>query len=100
MGGERAGKDQVKAKATKPEQSRKRPATVTARKLLEANSSRMLHHLSRAPLLEQNDCTFAQSKGFPRRRPISTRVDVFMQHPLERSDKRQIAKSAARESRP
>src|ERR1700738_2421531 len=50
MGGERAGNDQVKAKATKPEQSRKRPATVTARKLLEANSSRMLHHLSRAPL--------------------------------------------------
>jgi hypothetical protein len=40
-------------KATKPEQSRTRPATVTARKLLETNSSRMVHRLSRA-LLEGN----------------------------------------------
>jgi len=37
--------DQENAKATRPEQSRTRPATVTARKLLEANSSRMAHHL-------------------------------------------------------
>jgi hypothetical protein len=82
--------DQVNAIATKPEQSRIRPATVTARKLLEANSSRMVHHLSlgnaghrldyRAPLLEQNDCPVAQSKGFPPRRSISTAGDVFMQH--------------------
>jgi len=35
--------DQVNANATKPEQSNTRPATVTARKLLEANSSRMVH---------------------------------------------------------
>jgi hypothetical protein len=70
--------------ATKPEQSRTRPATVTARKLLEANSSRMVHRLPFAPLLEQNDCHFAQSKGFPSRRPVSTRGDDFMQHPLER----------------
>jgi hypothetical protein len=84
--------DQVNAIATKPEQSRIRPATVTARKLLEANSSRMVHHLSlgnaghsldyRAPLLEQNDCPVAQSKGFPPRRSISTAGDVFMQHLL------------------
>ena len=38
--------DQVIARATKPEQSRTRPAMATARKLLEANSSRMVHHLS------------------------------------------------------
>jgi hypothetical protein len=41
-----ASTDQVNAIATKPEQSRTRPAMVTARKLLEANSSRMVHHLS------------------------------------------------------
>jgi hypothetical protein len=37
--------DQLKAKATKPEQSKTIPVTVTARKPLEANSSRMVHHL-------------------------------------------------------
>ncbi len=65
---------------------------VTARKLLEANSSRMVHHTYRSGMLvtvstialEQNDCPFAQSKGFLARRPISTGVDVFMQHPLGR----------------
>jgi hypothetical protein len=46
----------------------------------------MAHRLPFAPLLEQNDCHFAQSKGFPFRRPVSTRGDDFMQHPLERSD--------------
>jgi hypothetical protein len=30
---------------------------------------------------QQNDCPFAQSKGFPAGGPISIRVDVFMQHP-------------------
>src|ERR1700730_12248683 len=44
----------------------------------------MAHRLPFAPLLEQNDCHFAQSKGFPSRRPVSTRGDDFMQHPLER----------------
>ena len=44
----------------------------------------MVHRLPFAPLLEQNDCHFAQSKGFPSRRPVSTRGDDFMQHPLER----------------
>jgi hypothetical protein len=34
-------RDQVSAKTTKPEQSSRRPVTVTARKVLEANSSRM-----------------------------------------------------------
>jgi hypothetical protein len=52
---------QVNAKAAKPEQSRRRPATVTARKLFEANSSRMVTTY-RVPLLEENDCPFAQSK--------------------------------------
>jgi hypothetical protein len=70
----------VKAKATKPEQSRKRPATVTARKLLEANSSPMVHHLSHA-LLEWKNCADAQSKSIPFRDAISIRTDVLMQHP-------------------
>jgi hypothetical protein len=68
--GEGAGTDQVNAIATKPEQSRTRPAMVTARKLFEANSSRMVHHLSLGNaghrfdyrVLEQNDCPLAQSK--------------------------------------
>ena len=71
--------DQVNAKATKPEQSNTRPATVTARKLLEANSSRMVHRLSCAPARTE--------RPFPRtvkrisfRRPVSIRVDVLVQH--------------------
>ena len=63
---------------------------VTARKLFEANSSRMVHHLSLRNaghrfdyrVLEQNDCPLAQSKGFPAKRPISTAGDAFMQHPF------------------
>src|SRR5579859_4031650 len=47
--GRRGFVNQVNAKARKPEQSRTIPATATARKLLEANSSRMVHRLSRAP---------------------------------------------------
>jgi hypothetical protein len=39
----------VNAKATTPEKSRTTPATVTARKLFEANSSRMVHHRSLSP---------------------------------------------------
>jgi hypothetical protein len=42
----------VNAKATKPEHRRVRPATVTARKHLEANSSRMVHHRSLCPCPE------------------------------------------------
>jgi hypothetical protein len=38
-----ANTDQVNAMLIKPEQSSARPAMVTARKLLEANSSRMAH---------------------------------------------------------
>jgi hypothetical protein len=61
---------------------------VTARKPLEANSSRMVHHLSLGNaghrldyrMLEQNDCPVAQSKGFPAKRPISAVSDAFMQH--------------------
>jgi hypothetical protein len=34
-------RDQVSAKAIKPEQSNRRPVTITARKALEANSSRV-----------------------------------------------------------
>jgi hypothetical protein len=34
-------RDQVSAKANKPDESSRRPVTVTARKVLEANSSRM-----------------------------------------------------------
>jgi hypothetical protein len=55
---------QVNAKATSPEQSNTRPATVTARKLLEANSSPMVHHLVVRPA-QANDCPVAQSKGLP-----------------------------------
>jgi hypothetical protein len=40
---------QLTARATTPEKSRTTPATVTARKLLEANSSRMVHHRSLSP---------------------------------------------------
>ena len=83
--GQVAGSDQVNAIATKPEQSRTRPATVTARKLLEANSSRMAHHLSLenagyrldyCTLLEQNDCPLAQSKEFPWKRQFSAGVMI------------------------
>ena len=53
---------QVNARATNPEQSNTTPATVTARKLLEANSSRMVHHLIVYAPLEANDWPAAQSK--------------------------------------
>jgi hypothetical protein len=36
----------------------------------------MAYRLAFAPLLEQNDCHFAQSKGFPSSRPVSTRVMI------------------------
>jgi hypothetical protein len=64
----------VKAKATKPEQSRKRPATVTARNALDENSSRMVHHLSRAPVLEWKDCAGAQSNAFLSSDAVSDRL--------------------------
>jgi hypothetical protein len=66
-----AVKDQTNAKATKPEQSITTPVTArkrsTARKLLEANSSRMVHHLSRAPARMErlSGCTV---KRFPVRK--------------------------------
>lgn len=70
--------DQPKAKATKPEQSRTTPATVTARKLFEANSSRMRHHRSLSPARKErrSHCTV---KEFSFWRPNSTWVDVLMQ---------------------
>ena len=56
--------DQVIARATRPEHNRTRPATATARKLLEANSSRMVHHLSCAPLLRTERPSLCTVKAF------------------------------------
>jgi hypothetical protein len=71
--------NQLKAKATKPEQSRTKPATVTARKLLEANSSRMVHHLSCAPgRRERLPCCTV--KEYPPGSLISLRADTLAQH--------------------
>jgi len=77
-----ASEGQVKAKATKPEQSNTRPATVTARKLLEANSSRMVHRLSCAPARTERPSP-RTVKRISFRRPISVRVDVLVQHLFE-----------------
>jgi hypothetical protein len=74
--------DQVNAKATKPEQSNTKPATVTARKLLEANSSRMVHRLSCAPARTELPSR-RTVKRISFRRPISIRVDVLVQHLFE-----------------
>jgi hypothetical protein len=76
--------DQVKAIATRPEQSRTRPVTATARKLLDANSSRMVHRLRFVPLPE-GDAMFRRTvKKNPLRIPVSTGVDDFVQHLFER----------------
>ena len=56
----------------------------------------MLHHLSRAPQLEQNDCPFAQSKGFPRRRPIRPGLMFSCNTRTKGVTKRPVAKSALR----
>ena len=56
----------------------------------------MLHHLSRAPQLEQNDCPFAQSKGFPRRRPIRPGLMFSCNIRTKGVTKRPVAKSALR----
>jgi hypothetical protein len=71
----------VKAKATKPEQSRTRPATVTARKPLEVNSSRMVHRLSRSPAGMEVLCQ-CTVKEFSFWRAVSRRVDALMQQCL------------------
>jgi hypothetical protein len=63
--------DQVIARATRPEHNRTSPATATARKLLEANSSRMVHHLSCAPLLRTERPSLCTVKAF------STPADGF-----------------------
>jgi hypothetical protein len=63
--------DQVIARATRPEHNRTRPATATARKLLEANSSRMVHHLSCAPLSRTERPSLCTVKAF------STPADGF-----------------------
>jgi len=83
------GRDQLNAKATRPEQSRTTPATVTARKLLEANSSRMAHHsplgitghrLGHLALTDRTTGFVAQSKGFPVDAAGFARVEDFGQH--------------------
>jgi len=51
----------------KPEQSSARPAMVTARKLLEANSSRMAHlDWSCVPALNRTTVTLHSQKDFAR----------------------------------
>jgi len=55
--------NQLNAKARTPEKSRTIPTTATARKLLEANSSRMVHHLSRAPA-QWNGCPLHSQRVF------------------------------------
>ena len=55
MQGEGASPHQVKAIATRPEQSSTRPVTATARKLFDANSSRMVHRLRFTPRPEGDD---------------------------------------------
>jgi hypothetical protein len=78
MRSEDASTDQANASESKPEQSRTRPATVTARKLLEANSSRMVHRLSCAPARTER-LSPRTVKGILFRRPISIRADVLVQ---------------------
>jgi hypothetical protein len=84
--------DYVNAIATRLEHSRTSPAMVTARKLLEANSSRMGHLVSlgnvgrrfgyRAPLLEQTTAALHSQRNFPPD-AISTAVDALTQHLCE-----------------
>jgi hypothetical protein len=68
------------ARATNPEQSRTRPATATARKLLEANSSRIAHQPVVSPCRTErlSLCTVKPSSA---PQPILARVGVLMQHP-------------------
>ena len=71
-------KDQINATATSmttPVTARKRSVT---RKLLEANSSLIANHPSRA-LLEWNDCAVALSKGFRPMKLNRIPVDVLLQ---------------------
>ena len=76
--------DQVIARATRPEHNRTRPATATARKLLEANSSRMVHHLSCAPLLRTERPSLCTVKAFSTPRRQFWRGLVFSCNPHRR----------------
>jgi hypothetical protein len=71
--------NQVIASATKPEQSSTRPAMATARKLLEANSSRMVHHLIVRPCPNRTTLALHSQKNSIRG-AISIPADDFRQH--------------------
>ena len=75
-----ANANQVIAKATRPEQSRTRPVTATARKLPEANSSRMVHLLfsAHARMKTPAPCTVKRISGC---RFSFAATDDFRQHP-------------------
>ena len=55
----------------------------------------MVHRLPFAPLLEQNDCHFAQSKGFPSRRPVSTQVMISC-NTRSNAERNQLGRQAVR----
>jgi hypothetical protein len=63
---------------SRPEQSNTKPATVTARKLLEANSSRMVHtSTNRASCLNRTTVTLHSQRDFNRIPKIGFSLMIF-----------------------
>jgi hypothetical protein len=88
---EQAAANQANVKATRPEQSRTRPATVTARKLFEANSSRMVHHLLCVPAPRER-LPLCTVKRIFQLGVYFDLTDDFMQHRLEGANRRPTKK--------